>query len=163
MNDQNENKLEIPHRAQAGNDTLALPGDRLLRIEMLRRQIDAELEAEIAELKAENAELRARLEADRLMAEAAAQSVDVPQADAEPPKQEEWLTPKDVAKRLGVCVGTVYWYMNQGEPVCWPLYRMRGNKRHTKPSDLETWIESRKAKQSEAAMFRNGKRRMSEK
>ena len=142
----------------AENGTQALPGDRLLRIEMLRRQIDTELEAEIAELKAENAELRARLEADRLMAEAAAETVDVPQASAEPPKQEEWLTPKDVAKRLGVCVGTVYWYMNQGEPVCWPLYRMRGNKRHTKPSDLEAWIESRRIKRSDAATLRGRKR-----
>ena len=153
MNDQNENKLEIPHRAQTGNDTLALPGDRLLRIEMLRRQIDAELEAEIAELKAENIELRARIEAGRLMTEA--QASDAPQA--EPAEQEGWLTPKNVAKRLGVSSGTVYWYMRQGEPACWPFYRMIGNKCLTKPSDLEAWIERRKTKRTEAAMLRGGK------
>ena len=137
----------------AENGTQTSPGERLIRIEMLRRQIDAELEAEIAELKAENAELRARLEADRLNAEA--QPADVPQA--EPPMQEEWLTPKDVAKRLGVGVGTVYWYMRQGEPVCWPLYDMTATKRQTKPSDLEAWIEKRRRMRSEAVTLRGGK------
>jgi len=137
----------------AENGTQTSPGERLVRIEMLRRQIDAELEAEIAELKAENAELRARLEADRLMAKA--QPADAPQA--EPPKQEEWLTPKGVAKRLGVSVGTVYWYMRQGEPACWPLYDMTASKRQTKPSDLEAWIEKRRRMRSEAKMLRGGK------
>ena len=53
---------------------------------------------------------------------------------------DEWLSPKDVAKYLGISLGQVYWYLRQYPPP-WTFYRVTATKRLTKKSDLDAWLE----------------------
>jgi len=54
--------------------------------------------------------------------------------------ENDWLTPKDVAKYLGISLGQVYSYMRQYPPP-WPFYRVTQTKKLTKKSDLDAWLE----------------------
>ena len=55
-------------------------------------------------------------------------------------KDSEWLTPKDIAKKLGISLSQVYGYLRQYPPP-WPYYRVTATKKLTKPSDLDAWLE----------------------
>jgi excisionase family DNA binding protein len=55
-------------------------------------------------------------------------------------KDIEWLTPKDVAKYLGISLSEVYSQMKQTPPP-YPFYRVTSTKRNTKRADLDAWLE----------------------
>jgi hypothetical protein len=55
-------------------------------------------------------------------------------------KEPEYLKPKDIAKKLGISLSQVCWYMRQSPPP-WTYYRVTATKKLTKPADLEAWLE----------------------
>jgi predicted DNA-binding transcriptional regulator AlpA len=54
--------------------------------------------------------------------------------------KNDWFTPQEVAKYLGISLSQVYSYMRQYPPP-WPFYRVTQTKRLTKKSDLDAWLE----------------------
>jgi predicted DNA-binding transcriptional regulator AlpA len=52
----------------------------------------------------------------------------------------EWLTPKEVAKKAGISLTQVYRYMKETPPP-WPFYRVTKTKRLTRRADLNAWLE----------------------
>ena len=54
--------------------------------------------------------------------------------------KNDWFTPQEVAKYLGISLSQVYSYMRQSPPP-WPFYRVTQTKKLTKKSDLDAWLE----------------------
>ena len=54
--------------------------------------------------------------------------------------ENEWLTPKEVAKKAGISLSQTYTYLRQYPPP-WPFYRVTATKRLTRKSDLDAWLE----------------------
>jgi len=67
-------------------------------------------------------------------------------------KESEWLSPKDVAKKLGISLSQVYSYMRETPPP-WSYYRVTVSKKLTKSSDLEAWLEKVKVSAEKPDQF----------
>jgi hypothetical protein len=57
--------------------------------------------------------------------------------------ENNWFTPKEIARYLGVSLGQVYLDMRQYPPP-YPFYRVTATRRLAKKSDLDAYLEQRK-------------------